>query len=202
MKAVTSQDDAIEKAYYMGMLSEFGSLKIEGIGNRKTNWGIGTTFMCSGIPSFVASYALSWITNIEANFLNKQQLSMHLTTIEETENFSIKMGILPVFENMFESVREYDKEMCMREKHRQGEGRIDDDTPIKLICPMKDHEIDIELNIIEELEKWASFDILADAFNKGKRGLTLSEKCLGEIKSEKDKCNKEIVGTEIVEKIA
>ena len=181
MKQVASKDEAIEKAYYMGMIAQFGSLKIEGIGTRKTNWGISTTFLCKGIPIFLAQEALSWIIDIEKTFRNKKDLSVPLTTIEETTEFSHKLGVFHILDTVMELVKEHDENQDMKDKWKQGGGRINDDSPVMFYCPLKEYETDIAISIIEELEHWASYDVIAKAFNEGKHGLTLGENELKKI---------------------
>lgn len=181
MKTVTSKDDAIEKAYYLGMLSQYGNLKIEGIGNRKTNWGIGTTFICRGLPRYLAQEALSWIIDIEQTFRNNKDLSIPLTTLAETESFSQKLGVLSIYKDIVELVREYDEQNDMKAKRLEGGGRVEDDTPVQLDCPLKDYETDIAVAVIDELEKWASYDAIAQAFTLGKRGLTLRQEEIAKI---------------------
>ena len=92
MKSVLSQQDALEKAYDAGLIVAKGTLKIESIGNRKTNRGKGMTLTIKDATLSQAKESVKWFINITnqdiSNQRNGTSLTLRLTTFNEGEAFT------------------------------------------------------------------------------------------------------------------
>lgn len=188
-KDISISDHSIEKAYYAGLLTENGTLVMEGIGNRGgTNWALGTELQVENTFFSEAIEALTWFTNIYNKQKKNQGKTIRkkcfaLTQLEEILPLLDTFGLRGYFDSFAQSINEYDKANELsatlhREKsifnYQSNTMRID--LPLKTKISMIRHRVVRE--ILKECQGTVqvlsnAYAIIQNAFSEGQRGLVI-----------------------------
>ena len=183
MKKVLTVEDATMTAYAIGMVASKGTLMVEGIGSRITNWGVGVTLTLKGITAPAAKDAMAFLadlTNHDARNIRGSGVVVHLTTINESRLFGDHLGIREEVENAIEEIRMLDEtsgrneqfNRVRRENYGKPVGISSDGASVKTIpmSTLEDKLLDVAIRLTHGL---ISDDMILHAFIEGNNGLAL-----------------------------
>lgn len=175
--------DAIEYAYCMGTLCRFGHITLEGIGNRLTNWGVGTTFHFDKVRKAWIKECLSIIGfSEERSFSNVSHCNVTLTTQQEAQNLAASLGIFHEFIEAMDKVHDFDDEHATRELRKQGGGRIHDkDQTIKVTIRLNTLKENMLRNVAHALEHLLTKNEVQFCFDRGETGMAMGASDMDDI---------------------
>jgi hypothetical protein len=189
MKTVVSRSDSLELAYNAGLIIGKGSIKIEGIGDRSTNWGMGLTASINGATLSQARQSVGWfadeVNDDKRNQRNGDRLTLRLTTNNEVVLFAHNLGLGKQISKAIDQVIQHDEDTNAADRRHENGNRLSSDT-IHVDVILSEHAADSLLFICSSLmeeplvKEWvaetsvAAFEALViNAFSEGMRGLAL-----------------------------
>lgn len=189
MRRIVTNRDALQKAYDAGLLVNKGTLVVEGIGDRRTNWGKGFTLTIRGATLSQARLAVGWYadeTNEDKrNQRNGDCLTLRLTRRGEGEQFAASIGLSKPVAAAVAQVDDHDELTEAKRRYDENGGRLYEDT-VSVQVVLADNDADALVSVCESIKQepvvvqWAGIigvgrldGLLVNAFIEGFRGLAL-----------------------------